>query len=74
MEFPQYRKMNGFKRYYKISDDRHFTEVYELNGQQVVHSVTAEQYPEMLRIQDMLKKEFSYVEMTGEEIEEVFGS
>ena len=72
MEFPQYRKMDGFRRYYRITDERHFTEVYILNGQRVTHDVTAEQYPEMLRIQDLLNKEFSFVEMTADEIRELF--
>lgn len=64
--------MDGFRRYYRITDERHFTEVYILNGQLVTHNVTAEQYPEMLRIRDLLNKEFSFVEMTADEIREIF--
>jgi len=74
MKFPQYRKIEGFQRFYRITDDMHFTEVYSLNGKLVTHNVTAEQYPEMLRIKDMLACEFSFREMSAEEADEVFGT
>jgi len=72
MDFPQYRKMDGFQRFYRITGEKHFTEVYLLNGQRVTHEVTAVQYPEMLRIQDMLNRSFSFTDMTEEEIGNVF--
>jgi hypothetical protein len=73
MEFPQYRKLEGFGRFYRIDNERHFTEKYELKDSWTTHEVAAEQYPEILRIQDMLNEEFSFRKMTDTEIKHVFG-
>jgi len=64
MEYPQYRELKGFNRYYKIIDDRNFTEVYFIGEKVVSHHIEAKQYPEMLRIQDMLKCESPFVEIS----------
>ena len=54
MEFPQYRKMSNDKAFYKITSDKTFDEIQIIGKKAVFHHVIAEQYPEMLRIQDML--------------------
>lgn len=64
MEYPQYRELKGFNRFYKIIDDRNFTEVYFLGEKVVSYDIEAKQYPEILRIQDMLKCESPFVEIT----------
>lgn len=64
MEYPQYRELKGFNRFYKIIDDRNFTEVYFIGEKVVSHHIEAKQYPEILRIQDMLKCESPFVEIT----------
>lgn len=68
MNFPQYRKIAGFDRYYKILDDRTFIEVALINGKPSSQEVKAEQYPEILRIRDMLAQQWSFREMSAEEI------
>lgn len=73
MNFPQYRKLSGIRRYYKITGERHFTERYFLGEKLIENSITATQFPEMLRIQDMLKQELGFVEMDAEEIQLIFG-
>lgn len=66
-DFPQYRKLINEKAFYKILDDRHFDEIVKL-GSKILHSsIHAEQYPEMLRIQDMLNFSEGYVLSNEEE-------
>ena len=52
--FPQYRKLSNEKSYYKIVDDRHFEEKQRIGKQVFLLNISAEQYPEIIRIQDML--------------------
>lgn len=69
--FPQYRSLRSFNRHYKIVNERLFIEATLRNGQWEFQEITATQYPEILRIQDMLKEEFSY-EVSSKEIETIF--
>lgn len=52
--FPIYRKYVGINTWFKITDDRHFTEVKKLGERYLVHELEATQYPEMILIQDMI--------------------
>ena len=72
MTFPQYRKLEGFGRYYKITDDRSFEEVSVMNAAVNRTVIEAKQYPEMLRIQDMLQQNWSFRLMNDEEIRTYF--
>lgn len=72
--FPIYRKLDGFDRYYQITGERHFTEVYMQHGLRKKQFVCAEQYPEILRIQDMIQCNFQFVPMSLLEIEIIFNS
>jgi hypothetical protein len=66
-DFPQYRKLSNGKTFYKIVDERNFEEL-QLMGTRVLHyNTTAEQYPEILRIGDMLSLEPPYQLSTKEE-------
>lgn len=71
-QYPQYRKLEGFQRYYCISGERSFEEVALVNGKSVKQIVQADQFPEMLRIKDMLACEWKYVPMSDEEITAYF--
>jgi hypothetical protein len=73
MEFPQYRKLEGFRRYYKIVDDRTFIEIAFVNDRPVESRIEAKQYPEMVRIQDMLDCQWSFRNMDESEIAHYFG-
>lgn len=53
-DFPQYRKLTNEKSFYEISDERHFIEKQLIGKQVFIIVVEAKQYPEILRIQDML--------------------
>ena len=52
--FPQYRKYVGLNTWYKIESTNLFIEVSKLGDNFIQHSVEAKQYPEKLRIMDML--------------------
>jgi len=72
MNFPQYRRLEGFERFYEIIDERTFIEVVVLNGKVNRNRIEATQFPEMLRIQDMLNEEWSYRAMAPSEIDRYF--
>jgi tellurite resistance protein len=55
--FPQYRKLTNNKVFYRIDSKDEFTEVTLMGNRKIVHTVKAVQYPEKLRIMDMLKSE-----------------
>lgn len=54
-DFPQYRKLSNGMTYYKILDDRNFQEIQLMGSKKVIHLIKANQYPEILRIKDMLE-------------------
>jgi hypothetical protein len=71
MDFPQYRRYSNNLSWFKILDDRHFIELQFIGDKVLQHTVTAHQYPEMLRIQDMLRLEIPGLEvLNGELFEE----
>jgi hypothetical protein len=54
VDFPQYRKLANEKSHYEIRNDRHFIEKQLIGKQVFTIEIEAKQYPEILRIQDML--------------------
>lgn len=57
MNFPQYRKYKNIETYFKIISEKEFEELSLLGNKFVKHSIEAKQYPEILRIMDMLNCE-----------------
>ncbi len=72
--FPLYRKLEGFKRFYKIESADRFIEVTIQQGQAKHQTIEAIQYPEKLRIQDMISCSFQFVPMEADEIQQYFGN
>ena len=66
-DFPQYRKLSNDRCFYEILDERHFREIQLIGKRAVVHIVKAEQYPEILRIMDMLALQEPYLISDAEE-------
>lgn len=64
-DFPQYRKLSNGKTFYKIKDAKSFDEVQLMGTKRLIYSTIASQYPEMLRIKDMLELHQPY-EMSNE--------
>lgn len=55
MEFPQYRKLINERSFYRIESFDAFTELQRVGSNVLVYSIKAEQYPEKLKILDMLQ-------------------
>jgi hypothetical protein len=54
MTYPIYRKLPNQKAYYKINSSHHFEEI-QLLGKKIFHyTIEANQYPEMLKIKEMI--------------------
>lgn len=70
--FPIYRKLDGFARFYKIESADLFIEATIAQGEIRRQTIQAIQFPEKLRIQDMISCSFNYVPMSEEEIETYF--
>lgn len=60
-DFPQYRKLINELRFYRILNDREFDEIQIMGNQTKLYTIKAVQYPEILRIQDMLNCEEAFV-------------
>lgn len=71
MDFPQYRKLRNEKVFYRILDDRHFDEVQIVGTKANFFQHKAEQYPEILRIQDMLMESPYFTDSSQQEFEEL---
>lgn len=57
MQFPQYRKLINERSFYRIDSLDSFTELQKIGTRVLVYTIKAEQYPEKLKILDMLKFE-----------------
>ncbi len=63
MDFPQYRRYSTRSSYFKIIDERNFIELQFVGKKVFVHQIKATQYPEMLRIKDMLDLNLAGIEL-----------
>jgi hypothetical protein len=66
--YPIYRKLEGFNRFYKIESTDLFIEISIRNGMHHAETIHAVQFPEKLRIQDMIAFNFNYVTMSEAEV------
>lgn len=67
-DFPIYRKLSNDLRFFKIENDRLFHEKQKLGSKVLNYTIEAKQYPEMLRIQDMIALD-GFTEASPEEFE-----
>lgn len=73
MDFPQYRKLENSKAYYKILSEREFIELQVIGSRVLEHCIKAEKYPEILRIQDMLADDTIFLKCTEDEFLSIEG-
>ena len=66
MDFPQYRKYKNIETYFKIISEKEFEELSLFGAKFVKHLIVAKQYPEMLRIREMLSCEAGIWEVVEE--------
>jgi hypothetical protein len=71
VDFPQYRKLANEKSHYEIRNDRHFIEKQLIGKQVFTIEIEAKQYPEILRIQDMLNCAEGFLLSTKEIFESI---
>jgi len=70
--FPQYRKLINERVFYKISSDRCFEEVQLVGSKKMIYTTNANQYPEILKIKDMLElSETMYLDSSKEEWDKI---
>ena len=66
--FPVYRKLSNSKAFYKINSPEEFEEIQLLGSKRFHYVHQARQYPEKLKIRDMISQEdTSYLESTSAE-------
>lgn len=70
-DFPQYRKLENEKSFYKIESGRKFIELQRMGKSVFRFEIIAEKYPEILRIKEMVECKQPY-EMSFEEEFESF--
>ncbi len=68
-DFPQYRKLSNEKVFYRIRDDRNFDEIQLIGSRATWFSMEAKQYPEILKIQDLLNASEGLVLSSREEFD-----
>ena len=71
-QFPQYRKLPNGNSLYRIDSERSFIELQKMGNRWWTFHIEAKQYPEILRIMDMLELKEPYVLATEMEFEEIF--
>lgn len=62
-DFPQYRMLSNGKVFYKIISMEEFVEIQFLGEKKMIFRMKAEQYPEKLRIMDMLSFTDPYIKL-----------
>lgn len=74
MDFPQYRKLKNELSYYRIEDENRFTEIQVVGKRKMKFEIYATQYPEKLKILDMINCEFPYFKIDQGEFDEWFNN
>lgn len=70
-DFPHYRMLSGRKVYYKIVSDEQFIELSWIGNKPIRYVVKAIQYPERLKIMDMLACETPYEILSLEDVDKL---
>jgi hypothetical protein len=68
--FPQYRKYTHTATYFKINSEKEFEEISFIGNKAFTVLIIAHQYPEYMRIRDMLNCEDGAWEVISEEMYE----
>jgi hypothetical protein len=70
--FPIYRKLSNQKAFYKINSQVHFEELKLMGTKVFYHRIEAIQYPEKLRILDMIESLEIYLQSTEKEWQTIY--
>ena len=72
MEFPQFRKLENGKSIYKIAAPNQFTELQQVGVKWFAYEFEVKQFPDLLRVQDMLDQKSPFIQVSAEEFQSVF--
>ena len=72
MEFPQFRKLENGKSLYKITAPNQFVELQQVGSQWFVYQFTVEQFPDLLRLQEMLQANQTFLVLPEAEFQAIF--
>jgi hypothetical protein len=72
IDFPQYRRLENNKSYYKIMDSRKFIELQQIGKKWKKYEFTATQYPEIIRIMEMIECQVPFFHCEANDFETLF--
>ena len=71
MDFPQFRKLENGKSLYQITGPKQFTELQQIGSKWFAYAFEVQQFPDLLRIQDMLQANHSFVVIEAAEYQAI---
>jgi hypothetical protein len=72
MVFPQFRKLENGRSLYKITSPNHFIELQQIGSKWFCYTFEVQQFPDLLRIQDMLQGNASFSVINEPEYQAIF--
>lgn len=72
MVFPQFRKLENGRSLYKITSAKQFTELQQVGSKWFSYAFEVQQYPDLLRIQEMLQGNAAFVVIDEAEYQAIF--
>lgn len=72
MEFPQCRKLSNGRSYYQITAPNAFVEVQLVGSKWFKYEFEVRQFPDLLRIQDMIQNQQVFLPCTLEEFYNIY--
>ena len=72
MVFPQFRKLENGRSLYKITAPNQFTELQQIGSKWFFYAFEVQQFPDLLRIQDMLQGNAAFVVIDEAEYQAIF--
>lgn len=72
MEFPQFRKLKNGRSLYQITAPNAFTELQSVGSKWFKYEFEVSQFPDLLRIQEMIQSQDVFLPCTREEFHEIY--
>lgn len=72
MEFPQFRKLENGKSFYKITSKNQFTELQQIGTKWFAYQFEVDQFPDLMRIQEMLQETHPFILVEQAVFETIF--
>ena len=72
MVFPQFRKLENGRSLYKITSANQFIELQQIGSKWFSYAFAVQQFPDLLRIQDMLQGNAAFVVIDEAEYQAIF--